>query len=49
MWLKWLQKLLYYVSNIESETVHRKIGDNNNFPKIFPSFQELITAECPVS
>jgi hypothetical protein len=37
------------MSNVGSESLHRKIRDSNNYPKIFPSFQKLITAEYPLS
>ena len=36
------------MSNVGSESLHRKIGDIDNIPKIFPSFQKLIAAECPL-
>ena len=31
--VKWLHKLLQCVSNVFSESLHRKIGDSNNLPE----------------
>jgi hypothetical protein len=31
--LKWLQKMLRYVSNVFSESLHRKVGESNILPQ----------------